>query len=134
MQTRVPRRRAGVLGCRAGGPVMETHRIRVVVPEDHRAVVEFPESIRSGPVELIVLVPPPSEAEEVAKPEVRGRMAALAAVLAKDARPFRELSPEERNARLERVMGVGRGLMSTSDEFARRKLEEIEIEERKLGR
>jgi len=113
---------------------MQTHRIRVVVPEDHRAVVEFPEAIRSGPVELIVLVPPQSEAEEGGKPEGHGRMAALAADLAKDARPFRELTPEERSARLERVMGVGRGLMSTSDEFARQKREEIEIEDRKLVR
>jgi hypothetical protein len=31
-------------------------------------------------------------------------------------------------------MGVGRGLMSTSEEFAKRKREEIEIEEQKLGR
>lgn len=114
--------------------MMETHRIRVVVPEDHRAVVEFPATIRSGPVELIVLVPPPSEAEEAAKPEVRGRMAALAADLAKEARPFRKLSPEERHARLERVMGIGRGLMSTSEEFAERKAEEIELEDRKLVR
>jgi hypothetical protein len=42
-------------------------------------------------------------------------MAALVADLAKEARPFRELSPEERSARLARVMGVGRGLMSTSE-------------------
>jgi hypothetical protein len=51
-------------------------------------------------------------------------MAALAADLAKDARPFRELSPEERSARIERVMGIGRGLISTSEEFAERKAEE----------
>jgi len=108
--------------------------MRVVVPEDHRAIVEFPETIRSGPVELIVLVPPENEAEEVHKPAGQGRLAALAAELARDARPFRELSPEERSARIEKVMGAGRGLMSTSEEFARRKLEEIESEERKLGR
>jgi len=112
---------------------MQTHRIRVVVPEDHRAVVEFPETIRSGPVELIVLVPPENEAEQRHKPEGRGRMATLAADLAKDPRPFRDLSPEERSARLEKVMGVGRGLMSTSEEFARRKLEEIELEDQKLA-
>ncbi|HYU33900.1 MAG TPA: hypothetical protein VEW48_17240 [Thermoanaerobaculia bacterium] len=113
---------------------MQTHKIRVIVPEDHRAVVEFPEEIRSGPVDLIVLVPPEDEAEESRKSEGQGRMAALATDLAKDPRPFRELSPEERSARLERVMGVGRGLMSTSEEFAQRKIEEIELEEQKLGR
>ncbi|PYQ55388.1 MAG: hypothetical protein DMF53_28225 [Acidobacteria bacterium] len=111
---------------------MQTLRIHVMVPEDHRAVVEFPETIRSGPVELIVLVPP--QAEDSVEPEGKGRMAALAADLAKDPRPFRELSAEERSARLERIMGVGRGLMSTSEEFASRKLEEVEIEGRKLAR
>jgi hypothetical protein len=68
------------------------------------------------------------------KPEGQGRLAGLAADLAKDPRPFRRLSPEERNARLEKVMGAGRGLMSTSDELAHRKVEEIEIEERKFAR
>jgi len=61
-------------------------------------------------------------------------MAALANELARDPRPFRELSPEERTARLEKIMGVGRGLMSTSEEFAHQKLEEIELEEQKLVR
>lgn len=65
---------------------------------------------------------------------MRGRMAALADDLARDPRPFRELSPDERSARLERVMGIGRGLMSTSEEFARNKLGEIELEEQKLAR
>ena len=75
-----------------------------------------------------------SEAEEVRKSQGQGRMAALAGDLAKDPRPFRDLSPEERSARIEKVMGVGRGLMSTSEEFAKRKLEEIELEEQKFGR
>lgn len=111
---------------------MQTLRIRVVVPEDHRAVVEFPDTIRSGPVELIVLVPPENESDF--KPDEQGRMAALAGDLARDPRPFRELSPEQRSARLEKVMGVGRGLMSTSEELAKRKLEEIDLEEQKLVR
>ena len=72
---------------------MQTHRMRVVIPEDHRMVVEFPESIRSGPVDLIVLVPPENEAEEGREPEGQGRMAALAKDLGKDPRPFRELLP-----------------------------------------
>lgn len=113
---------------------MQAHRMRVVIPENHRAMVEFPETIRSGPVELIVLVPPEDEVDESRKPVGRGRMAALAEELAKDPRPFHDLSPEERSARLEKVMGSGRGLMSTSEEFARQKREEIEIEEQKLGR
>jgi hypothetical protein len=113
---------------------MQAHRLRVVVPEDHRAVIEFPQTIRSGPVELIVLVPSEDTTEEGRRPEGQGRMAALADVLAKDSRSFRELSPEERSSRIEKVMGVGRGLMSTSEEFAQRKHEEIEIEEQKLGR
>lgn len=113
---------------------MQAHRMRVVIPENHRAVVEFPETIRSGPVELIVLVPPENEAEEIHNPVGRGRMAALAKELAKDPRPFRDLSPEERGTRLEKVMGIGRGLMSTSEEFAQHKREEIELEEQKLGR
>jgi hypothetical protein len=111
---------------------MQALRIRVVVPDDRRAVVEFPETVRSGPVELIVLVP--QENESGCKPEGQGRMAALAGDLARDPRPFRELSPEQRSARLEKVMGVGRGLMSTSEELARRKREEIDLEEQKLVR
>ncbi|HEV7516235.1 MAG TPA: hypothetical protein VGR07_08045 [Thermoanaerobaculia bacterium] len=105
-----------------------------MVPEDHRAVIEFPEAIRSGPVELIVLVPPENEVEEGAKPEGKGRMASLADELAKDPRSFRDLSPEERSSRIEKVMGAGRGLMSTSEDLARRKCEEIEIEEQKFAR
>ncbi len=105
-----------------------------MIPEDHRALVEFPESIRSGPVELIVLVPAENERDRGAKPEGQGRMAALAEELAKEKRSFRDLSPEERSARVERVMGIGRGLMLTSEDFAKQKLEEMEIEERKFVR
>jgi len=61
-------------------------------------------------------------------------MAALAEDLVEEGRSFRDLSPEERNTRLEKVMGIGRGLMSTSEEFARRKVEEVEIEDQKLSR
>jgi hypothetical protein len=71
--------------------------------------------------------------EEHHEPEGKGRMAVLAKELAKDQRPFRELSPEERGARLEKVMGIGRDLMSTSEEYAQRKLEEIELEEQELA-
>jgi hypothetical protein len=115
---------------------MQEHRIHIVIPEDHRATIEFPATIPSGPVELIVLVP--SEAEAVrqteAPPPGRGRLTALARELAQDPRSFKELPPEERRERLRRLRGAARGLTSGSEEFARRKLEEIEIEERKFGR
>ncbi len=114
---------------------MQAHRIRVVVPENHRTTIEFPETVRSGPVELIVLELPENEGERpTATPPGRGRLAALAAELAQDPKPFRELPPEERRARLGRLRGAGRGLTSGSEELARRKQDEIEIEERKLAR
>jgi hypothetical protein len=108
--------------------------MHIVVPEDRRTTIEFPETVRSGPVELIVLVPAEGETEETVIPPGRGRLAALAAELAHDPKPFRELTQEERRARLRRLRGAGRGLTSGSEDFARSKLEEIEIEERKLGR
>lgn len=115
---------------------MQMHEMDAVVPEDHRLVVELPETIRSGPVRLIVLVPSETEAEQGAKasPEALARWTALRDDLAADPRQFKELSLAERRARLRRLMGAGRGLVSTSEEFARRKQDEIEIEERKFGR
>lgn len=115
---------------------MQAHRMRVVIPESHRTTIDFPETIPSGPAELIVLVPEESETgEEVATTtRSRGRLAALAAELSRDPRPFRELSGGERRARLRRLRGAGRDLTSGSEEIARRKLEEVDLEDRKLGR
>jgi len=115
---------------------MQAHRIHVVIPENHRAMIEFPATIPSGPVELIVLVPPERETAERTEvaPQARGRLAALASELAQDTRSFRELTPEERRVRLRRLRGAGRGLTSGSEEFAKSKLQETEIEERKFGR
>lgn len=70
---------------------------------------------------------------EPSREEARKRFTALAAELAADPRPFEQLSLEERRARLRRVMGIGRGLFSPSDEFAQRKQEEIDLEERRFG-
>jgi hypothetical protein len=119
---------------------MQAHELAVMIPEDHRLVVDLPSGVRSGPARLILLISgdnPPTEAER-ARPEARGRMAALHAELIQDPRSFRELSAAERQARLRRVKGVARGLLTTdesaSEEFARQKRAEIEIEERKLGR
>ncbi len=35
---------------------MQAHRMHVTVPENRRAMVEFPETVPTGEVELIVLV------------------------------------------------------------------------------
>ena len=113
---------------------MKAQRMHVVVPESRLATIEFPEAIRPGPVELIALVPEDDEPKEKpAPPPGRGRLAKLAAELAQENRPFRDLTLEERSARLRRLRGVGRGLTSGTEEFARRKQEEIEIEDRRLG-
>jgi hypothetical protein len=107
---------------------MSTYRMHVVVPEDHRMTIEFPATIPSGPVELIVLVPAESEkrASAEAPPRGRGRLTTLAAELAQEAMPFRELTLEERDARLQRLKGAGRGSTSGSEQFAKQKLDEIE--------
>jgi hypothetical protein len=112
------------------------HRLRVVIPEDHRIVVEIPGDVPIGPAEIILMIERPEggEAGEVAVSETaKTRLESLADELAA-ARPFRDLSQEERKARLGRVVGIGRELFSPSEDFARRKEEEIEIEERRFGR
>jgi hypothetical protein len=105
----------------------------VLVPAGrHRMVVEvsaWPE-ILAGCIALLAL----GWAVVAMRPQNRGRLAALAADLARDSKPFRELPSEERRARLQRLRGAGRGLTSGSGKFARRKQEEIEIEERKFDR
>jgi hypothetical protein len=118
---------------------MATHQIKVMIPENRRLFVEVPETVRSGPATLILVTPseePPEGVElpESARIEARNRWQAVRAELAQDSRPFRQLSAEERRDRLRRLQGLGRGLLSSSEEFARRKAEEIAIEERKLAR
>jgi hypothetical protein len=115
---------------------MRTLKLKVVIPEDHELVVRLPEDVPAGPAELIVLtgtsVEKPSPGRSVE--EASRRFEELAARLAADPRPFRDLSPEERRERLQQVMGSGRGLSSGSEEFARRKQEEIDLEEERFGR
>jgi hypothetical protein len=114
---------------------MQAHRMHVTVPENRRAMVEFPETVPAGQVELIVLVPARREEPlEKASQEALARWDAAAAELALDPRPFRELTIEERQSRLRRMRGVGRGLLPSSEEFLRQKREELEIEERKFAR
>jgi hypothetical protein len=111
--------------------MMVEHRLRVVIQEDHRVVVEIPEDVPAGPAELILMVERPGDA--AAPASAKARFESLADELAA-ARPFRDLSQEERTARLRRVVGIGRDLFSPSEEIARRKEEEIEAEERRFGR
>lgn len=118
---------------------MATHQIEVIIPEDRRLLVEVPKSIRSGPATLILVTPfegqmDAEELPESERSEARTRWQTMRAELAQDPRPFRQLSPEERRDRLHRLQGIGRGLLSSSEEFARRKAEEVEIEERKFAR
>lgn len=117
---------------------MATHQIQVLIPEDHRLFVEVPETIRSGPATLILVTPSEGEAEsgtlpDSAKREARARWQAMRAELTQDQRPFRQLSPEERHERLRRLQGIGKGLLSSSKEIARRKVEEVELEETKFA-
>jgi hypothetical protein len=113
---------------------MHAHKLKIVIPEDHQ--LQLPQEIPAGPAELIVLVESPrvEEPEELSTEEARQRFKAVAERLAADPRPFHELSDEERSARLRQVMGIGRGLLSSSEEFARQKQEEIDLEERRFGR
>lgn len=114
---------------------MQAHRMHVTVPENRRAMVEFPDTVPAGQVELIVLVPARREEPlEKASQEALARWDATAAELALDPRPFRELTLEERQSRLRRMRGVGRGLLPSSEEFLRQKREDLEIEERKFAR
>lgn len=109
-------------------------RLRVVIPEDHRIVVEIPEDVPAGPAELILMVEQPAGSEAGNAPtSAKTRFESLADELAA-ARPFQDLSQEERKARLRRVVGIGRDLFSPSEDLARWKDEELEAEERRFGR
>jgi hypothetical protein len=113
--------------------MVSAHEIEVFIPEDHRLTVEVPRSVRSGPARLILLV----ASEDIGKsqdPKALERWQALSAHLAADSRPFDELSLDERRIRLREVMGAGRGISSSSEEFARQKSTEIDLEERRFAR
>src|ERR1700710_3157914 len=104
------------------------HRLRVVIAEDHRVVVEVPEDVPAGPAELILRVEQPGSltTEDLpASASAKARFESLADELAADPRPFRDLSPDERTARLHQVVGIGRGLFSPSEELSRRKEEDL---------
>jgi hypothetical protein len=113
---------------------MHAHRMHVTIPEDRRVMVELPDDVPTGLVELIVLIP--EEREEpraTASPEALARWDEVTAEIA-DWRSFRELTLEERRARLRRLRGIGKGLLPSSEEFQREKAEEADLEERKFAR
>lgn len=110
---------------------MQAHKIQAVVPDDHRVTIEFPDTIPSGPVELIVLVPPQEAVAEHSAETVNARLERLQKLVSDlegDPRPMRELATEERQARLRQLRGAFRGMTSGSEEFARLKREEVELE------
>lgn len=119
---------------------MHAHKLKIVIPEDRQLRVLVPREVPTGPAELIVLTEPSpaSEADVPSREEAGRRFRAVVERLAADPRHFDELSLEERRARLNQIRGIGRGLLSTSEEFARQKQEEIdreiEREERRFGR
>ena len=119
---------------------MHAHKLKIMIPEDRQLHVQVPIEVPAGPAELIVLTEPliAEEPKRVSTEEASRRFKALAKRLAADPRPFKELSLEEREQRLLQIRGIGRGLLSSSEEFARQKQEEIdrelEREERRFGR
>ncbi len=116
---------------------MQTHRMHVVIPQDHRLVLNVPERIRSGPAELVFVVPSENEDEgnpDTLNAEALARWDAAVSDLAADPRRFCELNQEERRARLGGLRGVGRGLLPSSEEVALSKRQDVMYEERKFGR
>jgi len=113
---------------------MQAHRIHVTVPANRRTVVKLPDTVPTGPVELIIVVSEERESPpQKASQEALTRWDAAAAELASDPRPFRELTTEERRARLSKLRGVGRGLLPSSEEFLKQRREEVELEDRKFA-
>lgn len=58
----------------------------------------------------------------------------IVAELKADRRPFGQLGAEERRARIDKLHGSLQSATSVSEEFLRRKREEVELEEAKLDR
>ncbi len=115
---------------------METHKIHVVIPEDHRLVVDVPESIRSGPAELILMVSEEGGNEQppAAREEALAKWDSVTAALAKDPRPFHSLTLEEKRKRHQLMRGIGKGILPSSAAIAEAKREEVELEDLKFGR
>lgn len=130
--------------------VMQSVRLRIQVPPDHRVELDLPPELPAGPAEVVVFSRAgrrePNELTKERLPQVRPqplteelvaariRWGLMVNALRADPRPFHELSEAERRSRLERLLGAGRGLVSSSEQFARSKQEEIDLEEAKFAR
>lgn len=112
---------------------MQTHRMQVVIPEDHRLVVEVPETFHAGPAQLILVAPAQSQELKVTDPEALARWDSVLNQLAADGRPFHSLSAEEKLERHRLLRGIGKGILPSSEEVARSKREEAILEDSKLG-
>ncbi|MBF0240411.1 MAG: hypothetical protein HQM12_22125 [SAR324 cluster bacterium] len=91
--------------------------------------IEFESHIKNGMIEI------PEEYKTQIPATFRVIVLTQENILAKtestttsDTRPFASLSEEEKQQRIQSVRGKYRGLISSSDEFARRKQEEIDLE------
>ncbi len=111
---------------------MQAYKTSILIPEDHQVVIEVPRSFHSGPAEIILLAP--EEDPAPASPPRSSHLVELAAELARDPPDFQQLSADEKKARLGRIRGSARGLSISSADFAQRKAQEAEIEERRFGR
>jgi hypothetical protein len=58
---------------------MQAHEIEVMIPADHRLMVEVPQSVRSGPAKLILLVP--SDRQHLTPPQAQDPAVAQASSL-----------------------------------------------------
>jgi len=112
---------------------MTAHRIRVVIPEDHRLVVEVPEEIRSGPAEMVLIVEGEQGDGEKAPAAALARWDSTVAALDLDVRSFASLSRQEKRERLRLIKGIGKGLLPSSEDIARGKRAEVALEDTKLG-
>ena len=114
---------------------MPTHKMDVVIPEDHRLVVRVPETLEPGPAELILVVPgeaPSPAGQSSDRKRAEARWSRVVGELLESGKPFHQLSREQRRERHRLLRGIGRGLLPSSEEVAEAKRSEVDLEDRKL--
>lgn len=116
---------------------MQSVRLQIDVPANHRVELELPHELPTGPAEVIVFSrpaprPEPAANEPAAKAQLE-QWVSLADRLEAENRPFHTLSTDEKRVRVEAIHGIGRGLFSSPEERARLKQEEVDLEEAKFA-